>query len=61
MLREKYRLVASRMYPSWNPNPQARYVAGPGIDASAFWCTRQCSNQLSHLARAHALIFKFIF
>lgn len=36
----------------WRWNPQHRYVPLLGIEPKIFWCTGQCSNQLSHLLRA---------
>ena len=39
------------------PNLQLRYVPWLGIKPSTFWCVGWCSNQLSHLARAHLCLF----
>ena len=44
--------VASYMCPDQGLNPYPRYVPRLGINPAAFWCMGQCSNQLSHLAKA---------
>ena len=47
--------------PFWASNLQPRHVHWPGFKPKAFWCVRQCSNQLSYLARAHWLILQKAF
>ena len=56
-VREKHLLVASHIHPDWGWNLQFMYVPWPGIEPTAFWCTRWCSNHLSHLARTHHACF----
>ena len=51
-VNEKHQLVASPMCPNQGLNLQLRYVPWPGIEPKTFWCMGQCSNQLSHPARA---------
>ena len=51
--REKHWLVVSHRHANQRLIPQPRYVPWPGIKPITFWCTGWCSNQLSHLARAH--------
>ena len=50
--REKHQSAASHVYPNWGSDPQPSYVHWLGIEPANFWCTGQCFNQLSHLARA---------
>ena len=40
------------MCPNQGLNLQLRYVPWPGVEPKTFWCMGQCSNQLSHPARA---------
>ena len=35
-VREKHRLVASRMHPDWGLNSQPRHVPRPGIELATF-------------------------
>ena len=47
--RERETLVSCLlMHLEWGLNLQPRYVPQPGIKPANFWCTGQCSNQLSH-------------
>ena len=36
------------------------YVLNLGSNPTAFWCMAQCSNQLSHLARAFLFLLKCV-
>lgn len=42
--------------PDQRLNLQPRYVSSPGTELATFWCTKRCSNQMSHLAGARAHI-----
>ena len=64
--REKHRceretligcLLIARMLPDWGLDLQAGCVPRLGIPPGTFWCVGQCSNQLSHLARAPTRLF----
>ena len=50
-LRER-ETVAFCMHPDLGLNLKPRYVPWPGMEPATFWCLGQCSNQLSHPARA---------
>ena len=50
--RKRERSVASHMHPDWGLNMQTRCVPWLGIEPATFWYMGQCSNQLSHMARA---------
>ena len=56
-VRDKHQSVASPKCPDQGSNLQPRYVLWPGIIPAIFWCTGQCSNQVSHLARAAMCLF----
>ena len=51
--REKHQLVASYMHSDQGLNPQPRNVPWPVAKPTTFWCRGQCSNQVSHPARAN--------
>ena len=59
---ERERSIGCPPYvPNWGLNPQSRYVSWLGIELAMFWCTGQCSNQLSNLAKAwYFLVHLFV-
>ena len=61
-VRAKHWSPPSCTCPDQGPHPQPRYVLCnlPTIKPATFWCMRQCSNQLSHLAREALLNFNHI-
>ena len=59
-VREKHWSVAScSTLTGWGSNTQPRYVSWLGIEPASFWCTGQCSNQLSHRIGPRSLFRHF--
>ena len=52
-VKEEHRLLASPRHPNQGSNSQPKNVPCPGIKPTTFWSMGWCSNQQSHLARAH--------
>ena len=60
-VREKHRLVASHMHSNQESNPQLRYVPWLEIEPPTFWCTGQCSYQLSCASQGLILNFRLFY
>ena len=59
--REKHWSVSSRLHPDWGSNCNIGMCPDQGSNLQPFWCMRQCSNQLSHPARALSnVLFYFL-